>query len=824
MRLSGKGILAALLLTSTLRGGAQPTTDDLRQPRFVEPKLQEPKIQEPKPLEPVLLEPGADPENKLFLPFLRHMADDQQRFWTSAKELRKPSTLKTFLPFAGFTGALIAGDSWISKQVPLSQVQHSQSVSNYAVYSLVGAAAGSYALGQVTHNDHLSETGFLSGEAALNSTLIAYAFKEATMRQRPYEGGGSGLFFRGGSSFPSEHSAIAWSVASIVAHEYPGPLTKLMAYGLASAVTVTRVTGKQHFSSDVVVGSALGWYLGRQIYRSRHDPESGGAAWGNLRDDDEEKLPRAPDRMGSPYVPLDSWVYPALERLAAFGYIETAFAGQQPWTRIECAHLVEQAGEAVRRSESSAGDLAGLQSRLQEEFAYEFGLLDGGGNRTAQLDSLYTRGVSISGPALTDSYHFGQTVSYDFGRPFERGMNTQDGGSFHAAIGPAAFFVRAEFQHSPAAPPLSDAVRNFISTADLVPVPAATPFNAINRPRLLDAYVAMNVKEGWQLSFGQQSLSWGPGPGGSFLWSNNSQPITMLRLMSPAAFRLPSFLGLLGPIRVDQFMGVLQGRTDHAHPWVYGQKISFKPLPCLEIGYGRTTTIGGRGGDPLTPKNFFLSFFGQVNHQLNSVPGDTENEMDWTFYVPKVRNYVVLYGEVYAEDDFIAWVRPTAYPFRPGIYITRIPGIAKLDLHIEAANTQAPGWSYPNGSGNRGQVVYWNSTYREANTNNGFLTGNTVGRMGQTIQGWLTYWASPRNTFHFSYKNNFVDPAFVPGGGKWQDYSLHNELHLSSGIYLKSQMQYEHISRYPMLFSGTQRNVTAIVELGFLPHRMKSQD
>src|SRR5208337_2384995 len=84
-----------------------------------------------------------------------------------------------------------------------------------------------------------------------------------------------------------------------------------------------------------------------------------------------------------------------------------------------------------------------------------------------------------------------------------------------------------------------------------------------------------------------------------------------------------------------------------------------------------------------------LSMFGQVSHSASypGVPGDNDNEMDWAFYVPKVRNYIVLYGEVYAEDDFIAWLHLKASPFRPGIYITRIPGIPKLDLHIEAANT-----------------------------------------------------------------------------------------------------------------------------------------
>ena len=101
--------------------------------------------------------------------------------------------------------------------------------------------------------------------------------------------------------------------------------------------------------------------------------------------------------MGSPYVPLDSWVYPALERLAAFGYIKTAFIGLKPWTRIECAQSVEQAGEAVDASEDSERDLTDLGSRLPEEFAYELGLIDGQRNATARIDSLYARGVSSGG-------------------------------------------------------------------------------------------------------------------------------------------------------------------------------------------------------------------------------------------------------------------------------------------------------------------------------------------------------------------------------------------------------------------------------------------
>ena len=225
---------------------------------------------------------GVDPDNRLPLPFLRHLASDQMQFWSSPRQLDKNSA-PVFAGFLGFTSLLVGGDSWISKQVPdrPDQLQRSQNISNYAAYSLIGMGGGAFLLGKIKNDDHMSETGLLSGEAALNSTAISYLLKGVTRRPRPSEDNGNGAFFHGGNSFPSEHAAVAWSIASVVAHEYPGPLTKFLAYGLASTVTLTRVTGKQHFASDAFVGSALGWYLGRQIYRAHHDTDLGGAPWAN---------------------------------------------------------------------------------------------------------------------------------------------------------------------------------------------------------------------------------------------------------------------------------------------------------------------------------------------------------------------------------------------------------------------------------------------------------------------------------------------------------------------------------------------------------------
>jgi len=386
--------------------------------------------------------PGADPENRLFVPFLKHMAYDQKQFWTSPARLDKTGST-TFAGFLGFTGLLIGGDSWISEQVPdkPDQLKRSQNISNFAVYSLVGVGGGAYLLGKIKNNDHMSETGLLSGEAALNSTAITYLLKAVTQRPRPTQDNGNGTFFHGGYSFPSEHSAVAWSIASVVAHEYPGPLTKFLAYGLASTVTLTRVTGKQHFASDAFIGSALGWYLGRQIYRAHHDPELGGAPWGDLFEA-KEKGPRNPNDMGSPYVPMDSWVYPLFDRLAALGYAPSAFLGMRPWTRMECARLLEEGAERFRY-EADESEVSRIHRALTEEFREEAARLEGAPNVGVSLDSVYQRTTGISGTPLHDGFHFGQTIVNDYGRRYGEGVNVVAGASAHGVAGPFTFTYAA---------------------------------------------------------------------------------------------------------------------------------------------------------------------------------------------------------------------------------------------------------------------------------------------------------------------------------------------------------------------------------------------
>jgi hypothetical protein len=778
----------------------------------------QPEKTDAKPNPDVKTAKATDYDNSLGLHLLDRFARDQEALWTSPAHIRLADA-EWLMPLGLLMAVTLPTDTEFSKHLSSSpsRLSRSNNFSNYGLGAMGGLAGGLYLWGQMNHDDHKKETGLLAGEAAANSLVMVYAFKYAFGRERPLTDDYRGDFRKGGDGFPSEHAAAAWSIASIVAHEYPGTLTQLMAYGMASAVSVSRLTAKQHFPTDVLIGSAIGWLNGEIVYRHHHDPELGGSTWETFkesRDYLEHERPR--QNMGTTFVPLDSWVYLAINRLAGLGYIRTEIAGLSPWTRMECARFTEEARENLESNGILNAQAMGLEERLRQEFSYEIALLDGGRNLTADLDSVYVRAVPISGPALTDGFHVGQTVAYDFGRPFERGTNGQAGGSFRAAAGPIAIYLRAEYQHAPSAPAPSDAVRNLIAFRDQVPEPADVPVGAIDRPRLLDAYVAVNV-DNWQIVVGKQSLSWGPGLGGSFLWSNNAEPVDMVRVVNSEPFRLPGILKYVGPARVDQFVGRLEGHTFIPRPFIYGTKINIQPLPNLELGFGRTVTLGGKGGDPFTASNFLHSFLGRATTKALGVPGDSHASFDWTFYVPKVRNYLVFYGDLYADDDPIPLVNIPRNPFRPGIFITRIPGIPKLDLHIEAASTESPADFGINGAGNTGNLNYWNSLYHDGYTNGGNLIGNVVGRMGEAYQGWLTYWISPRNTLQFIYKNNFVDPKFIPGGGAWQDYSLNNSLYLKSGFYIKSEFQYEHISHYPILFTGVRRNFTAALEMGFSP-------
>lgn len=166
------------------------------------------------------------------------------------------------------TGVLIANDESVAREVSPSWHQASTNVANACTYGTAATAGGIYLTGLFTHDAHAQRTGVLAAEASIDSFLLYGSMKLIFNRERPYMGNGDGKFFAGNfssGSFPSGHSTFAWTLASVIAHEYPQWPVQLAMYSLATAVSTTRVTGGQHFPSDVFVGSTLGFLVGRYV-------------------------------------------------------------------------------------------------------------------------------------------------------------------------------------------------------------------------------------------------------------------------------------------------------------------------------------------------------------------------------------------------------------------------------------------------------------------------------------------------------------------------------------------------------------------------------
>lgn len=240
--------------------------------------------------------------------FIRDVLHDQKVIWTSPFRLRAGDA-KWFVPAVAVSALAIGTDertsSWIDHWGTMRPLSRDVSYAG-SIWSTAGISSGLYFIGKATKNKRLAETGRLSFEALLNSAAIVGVVKHITRRPRPNLNNGEGTFFWGGRSFPSGHSSSAWSVATVVAYEYHDkPLVRYGAWGAAALVTTARYTGRYHFLSEVLLGSALGFYTGRFVYKEHHHDHS---------DDPDLEPPPAP---GSRLLPTISPIFNG--RTATYG-------------------------------------------------------------------------------------------------------------------------------------------------------------------------------------------------------------------------------------------------------------------------------------------------------------------------------------------------------------------------------------------------------------------------------------------------------------------------------------------------------------------------
>jgi Capsule assembly protein Wzi/PAP2 superfamily len=755
---------------------------------------------------------------------------DQKQIWISPARLRFPDT-EWLVPLAGISYGLFATDSDVGlhQSHDPKTISHYNTLSNAGIGALVGSAAGMWLLSYPSHNEHWRETGLLAGEAALNSLIPVEVFKYGLGRERPLQGTGGGGFFHGGTSFPSEHGAAAWAVAGVIGHEYPGPLPKLVAYGLASLVSFSRIRGEQHFPSDVLIGGIIGSLVAQQIYTRHHDPELGGSDWPWIGELFREGR-ASPENRGSPYVPLDSWIYPALDRLAAFGLVDSAFAGDRPWTRRECARLVSETEERVADADEENSQTQDLITELEREFRPELRPTDENDGGAFRVESVYSRTEYISGLPIRDGYHFAQTQINDFGRPYGKGWNTVNGFSAYSTWGRWVGYFRGEWQASAGLPALSPAARQTIERVDRIPqLPPDAAQPGVNQFQVLDAYVGLAFSN-WQVTFGRQSLWWGPGDGGPLIFSDNASPLNMFRINRVTPLKLPSVLGWLGPLRFEGFIGQMEGHqfidgqngvagsflhTIHPQPMIHGERFTFKPTRDFEFGFSRTTIFAGQGV-PFTLHTLQKALFGLGNGPPGTAsdPGDQRSGMDWTYRVPKLRDWVTFYGDAFADDQ----ISPIAYwdrsAIRGGLFFSHVPRLPKLDLRFEGVYTDLPaGGALSHG------FFYFNSRYLNGYTSQGQLLASWIGRQSQGAQGWANYWFSARSRLQVNYRHQKASREFIPAGGTVTDAGVRGDYWLRPNLGLSAWVQYERWL-FPVIQSNPSRNVTAAVQVQFQPQKL----
>jgi capsule assembly protein Wzi len=390
-------------------------------------------------------------------------------------------------------------------------------------------------------------------------------------------------------------------------------------------------------------------------------------------------------------VPLDHWSYPAIDKLADYGLIDSAMLSMRPISRIEMARHIAQARHSLARSDSQPALLASMMERLEAEFRGELvqiGILDGiyAGSSLKPVEDPYLKYLYADRQSELEHVR---------GDRFGRHSNYRAGFASRANISETvAFYLHTEYQDG-----------SFESDADV---------------ELLEAYgkIMMGPLE---VQAGKDSLWWGPGRGGSILMSNNAQPLPMIKITNPQPIQLPWIFRRLGPFRTQWFLAELEEDRDIPGAKLSAIRLNFKPHARWEIGFSRTIMFGGTGVPKVNLYDYakmFLARTEQVeNNQLAGL--DTSillplAEIPYGKHLP-LRS-IKFYVDAAGEDE--AGGMPSNWGVLYGLGLNDIFKTGRTDFRIEYADNHVTG--KPN-------IFYAHSLYTSGYTYKGRILGHHMG-------------------------------------------------------------------------------------------------
>ncbi len=365
-------------------------------------------------------------------------------------------------------------------------------------------------------------------------------------------------------------------------------------------------------------------------------------------------------------LPLDSWVYPALDKLCGLGLIDSSLQGTRPYSRAEAAR---QAREAWSKAADGHVPQAVIQLllRLRREFR----------DQLAENES---------GRELVTGSYFKPIRSLDMEYRFSDGEEARFPGT-NAQQSPVNynnFGIDYANRHNLQATVESEMRLTRFFLLNLRPcflLEEQDEGGAGSGLRLLEGKGALELG-GVEISAGRQALWWGQGRHGSLILTNNAKPLDMVRVTNPSPILLPWILKYLGPFRFDAFWSRLEEEREIPKPYFAGLRLTIKPFPWLELGGSRTAIFGGEGRSDIGISDF-ITILGGKNINGRSDTSDQLAALDFRLRLPFLGGGE-LYGEWGGEDEAGSFLSNMA--FLGGVYLPHLEPSDRISLRLEYAD------------------------------------------------------------------------------------------------------------------------------------------
>ena len=438
--------------------------------------------------------------------------------------------------------------------------------------------------------------------------------------------------------------------------------------------------------------------------------------------------------------PLDE-AYTDIQTLVAAGLVDRVFVGQRPYSRLEFAHIVNRADEALGRRdtlEASTRYLRDLVATIRERLA----LANPNGSK---LGDSSAASLVRTFPLRAASLDYTQTDGPTRRIPVSNGL-----GQIDASMNP----LIAERL----ATPLVDGwnltlmtnhvveTKHFAASVSPGLVVQRDPSGGARVDAWLQDFQLRFLTRNFALDVGREYALWGQSYQGGLLGSTSAPPLDQVRVSNERPFTPPWVLRYLGPTKITAFYSNLGAAQNYPYPYFIGYKISIVPTSRLELGFTSYTKAGGEGAPSASLGARLVDLFPFINRSFYAgvigVPGAYEFSdhyagADMRWRVPGLRG-AELYWELIFNDFDIKRLSSVLWEDAghvAGLNLPRLTPDGRLGASIEYHHT--------------GIRYFEHHQFTTGMAFHGTVIGDLLGPDGQGAYGNVRWAASPWRRFRF---------------------------------------------------------------------------